>query len=337
MISEAIVKLSRKEDIGYEAAKIVMGEIMEGRATDVQKSAYLTAFGMKGETIEEITGCAEEMRRHALPVRHGLSDVMEIVGTGGDGSHSFNISTTAAIITSAAGVPVAKHGNRAASSRSGAADCLEELGVNISLEPGQAEGMLREADICFLFAQKYHKAMKHVAPIRRELGIRTVFNILGPLTNPANPTMQILGVFDESLLEGMARVLSNLGVKRGMVVYGKEGLDEISVCGPTEVCQFQDGNFTRRTIVPEDAGLQRYGREELRGGTPAQNAAITLAILKGEERGAKRDAAILNAAAALYVAGRAPSLEGAAALAGEMVDSGRAMGKLEEFIRLSHA
>lgn len=334
LIGEAIVKLSRKEDIGYEMAKGVMNEIMSGRASDVQKSAYLTALGMKGETIEEITGSAEEMRNHALPLEHGM-EVLEIVGTGGDHSNSFNISTTAALIVAAAGVPVAKHGNRAASSSSGAADCLEALGVNISLEPEQAAELLKEAGIAFLFAQKYHTAMKYVGPIRRELGIRTVFNILGPLTNPARATMQVMGVYDESLLEPMAHVLSNLGVEKGMVVYGQERLDEISICGPTSVCAFRGGQYKRFTITPESAGLKTGHRGDLLGGTPRENAAITRAILTGEDRGAKRDAAVINAAAALFVAGKKTSLKEAVKLAQETIDSGLALAKLEQFIELS--
>ncbi|MGN0166856.1 MAG: bifunctional anthranilate synthase component II/anthranilate phosphoribosyltransferase [Acetatifactor sp.] len=336
MIQEAIIKLSKKEDIGYEMAKGVMNEIMNGEASDVQKSAYLTALSMKGETIEEITGSAEEMRNHALPVNHGM-DVMEIVGTGGDGSNSFNISTTAALIIAAAGVPVAKHGNRAASSKSGAADCLESLGVNIALEPEKAVKLLREAGICFLFAQKYHTAMKYVGPIRKELGIRTVFNILGPLTNPAKASMQIMGVYDESLLEPMAHVLSNLGVKKGMVVYGQEKLDEISICGPTSVCCFKNGEFRKDTITPESVGLKRAEKGELLGGTPEENAAITRAILEGKEKGAKRDAAVINAAAALFVAGKAGSLQSAVKLAEDTIDSGKALTKLEQFVQLSNA
>lgn len=335
MIDEAIVKLAKKEDIGYDMARTVMDEIMNGEASEVQKSAYLTALGMKGETIDEITGSAEAMRSHALPVRYE-GEVMEIVGTGGDGSDSFNISTTAAIIISAAGVPVAKHGNRAASSKSGAADCLEALGVNISLEPEKAARLLENPGICFLFAQKYHSAMRHVGPIRKELGIRTVFNILGPLTNPVSPAMQIMGVYDESLLDSMARVLSKLGVKKGMVVYGEEKLDEISICGPTKVCMFKGDKFRHHTITPEEMGLKRYGKEELKGGTPQENAAITRAILSGQERGAKRDAAVINAAAALFVAGKASSLKEAAKLAQETIDSGRALEQLEKFIRLSN-
>lgn len=334
-IGEAIIRLSKKQDIGYEMARDVMNEIMSGEASDVQKSAYLTALSMKGETIEEITGSAEAMRDHALPVNHGM-EVMEIVGTGGDGSNSFNISTTASLIIAGAGVPVAKHGNRAASSRSGAADCLEALGVNISVEPEKAEELLREAGICFLFAQKYHTAMKYVGPVRKELGIRTVFNILGPLTNPARACMQVMGVYDESLLEPMAKALSNLGVKRGMVVYGCERLDEISICGPTSICCFKEGKIRMSTITPESAGLKRGEPGELLGGTPAENAAITRAILEGRERGAKRDAAVLNAAAALLVAGKADSLAKAVKLAEETIDSGRALRKLEQFVTLSN-
>ena len=335
MIGEAIIKLTKKQDIGYEMSRDVMNEIMNGEATDVQKSAYLVALSMKGENIEEITGAAEAMRSHALPVEHGM-EVLEIVGTGGDGSNSFNISTTAALIIASAGVPVAKHGNRAASSRSGAADCLEALGVNISLEPEDAARLLREAGICFLFAQKYHTAMKYVGPIRKELGIRTIFNILGPLANPAKATLQIMGVYDESMLEPMARVLSNLGVRKGMVVYGQEKLDEISICGPTSVCCFKDGQFKMDTITPEAVGLKRGAEGDLLGGTPQENAAITKAILEGKERGAKRDAAVINAAAALFVAGKAGSMKDAVKLAEEAIDSGRALAKLQQFVELSN-
>lgn len=335
MIREAIITLSRKQDLSYETARDVMNEIMNGETTDVQKSAYLTALSMKGETIEEITGSAEAMRDHALQVNHGM-EVLEIVGTGGDGSNSFNISTTASLIIAAAGVPVAKHGNRAASSKSGAADCLEALGVNISVEPEKAVELLHEAGICFLFAQKYHTAMKHVGPIRKELGIRTVFNILGPLTNPARASIQVMGVYDESLLEPMAKVLSNLGVKKGMVVYGQEKLDEISICGPTSICCFKDGKIQMDTITPESVGLKRGSRGDLLGGTPAENAAITRAILEGRERGAKRDAAVINAAAALLVAGKADSLAKAVELAEETIDSGKARLKLEQFVQMSN-
>lgn len=334
MIGEAIIKLSKKEDIGYEMAKAVMNEIMSGEATDVQKSAYLTALSMKGETIEEITGSAEEMRRHATRLLHE-QDVLEIVGTGGDGSNSFNISTTAALVISAADVPVAKHGNRAASSRSGAADCLEALGVNISLEPQQSLKLLNEIHICFLFAQKYHSAMKYVGPIRKELGIRTVFNILGPLTNPAGANMEVLGVYDESLVQVLAEVLRNLGVTRGMVVYGQDKLDEISVCAPTTVCEIRDGQLRNYVITPEQLGLKTYEKGELLGGTAAENAAITRAILSGQEQGARRDAVLINAAAGLYVADKAEDLRDGIKLAQELIDGGRAMRQLERFVKYS--
>lgn len=334
MIKEAVAKLSKGEDIGYEMSREVMNEIMSGEASDVLKSAYLTALSQKGESIEEITGSAEEMRNKSVPLSTAI-ETLEIVGTGGDGSNSFNISTTAALVISAAGVPVTKHGNRAASSRSGAADCLEALGVNITVSPERSREILEEIGICFLFAQKYHTAMKYVAPIRRELGIRTIFNILGPLANPASPSMQIMGVYEEGMVETMAKVLANLGIQRGMVVFGKERLDEISVCAPTSICEIDHGRFTTYQITPEQFGMPRYSREELEGGTPAENAAITRAVLCGE-RGAKRDAVVLNAAAALYIAGKAQSMEEGAALAQEMLDSGRALRRLEQFIELSN-
>lgn len=335
MISEAIVKLSKGEDLGYDISKEVMNEIMSGEASDVQKTAYLTALSLKGENIEEITGSAEEMRNHSLKLQ-SAREVLEIVGTGGDGSNSFNISTTASIIISAAGVPVAKHGNRAASSKSGAADCLEALGVDINIEPEKSKKILDEIGICFLFAQKYHTAMKHVGPIRKELGIRTIFNILGPLANPASPTMQIMGVYEEGMLVPMAKVLSNLGIKRGMVVFGQDRLDELSVCAPTSVCEIRDGRFSSYTIKPEECGLKRYDRQELVGGTPKENAEITKAILMGE-KGAKRDAAVLNAGAALYIAGKADTIAAGVRLAEETVDSGRALEQLKKFILLSAA
>lgn len=334
MISEAIIKLSKKEDIGYEMARGVMNEIMNGTATDVQKSAYLTALAMKGETIEEISGSAEEMRAHARKVNHNL-EVLEIVGTGGDGSNSFNISSTSSLVISAAGVPVAKHGNRAASSKSGAADCLEALGVNISIEPEKAAKLLNEIGICFFFAQTYHTAMKYVGPIRKELGIRTVFNILGPLTNPARPTYQVLGVYDESLLDTMPQVLTKLGVKRGLVVYGQDKLDEISASAPTSVCEINNGEYKKYTITPEDFGLERCSKEDLVGGTPAENAVISKAILKGEDKGPKRTAILMNAGAALYIAGKADSIQSGIALAAETIDSGKAYEKLEQFVALS--
>lgn len=334
MIQEAIVKLSRKEDIGYEMAKQVMDEIMSGEATEVQKSAYLMALSMKGETIEEITGSAEEMRNHALPLNANVES-LEIVGTGGDGSNSFNISTTASMVIAAAGVPVTKHGNRAASSKSGAADCLEALGVNLNIAPEKSRQIVEELGICFLFAQKYHSAMKYVGPIRKELGIRTIFNILGPLTNPAKPSYIVLGVYDESLLMPMAQVLNKLGIKRGLVVFGKEKLDEISAAGPTAVCELNQGTITSYTITPEEMGLERCEKEALRGGTPEENAEITRRILQGE-KGPRRDAVLLNAGAALYVAGKAASIREGVELAAEIIDCNKAMEKLNAFVAMTN-
>lgn len=334
MIKEAIIKLSKKEDIGYETAKAVMNEIMSGEASDVLKSAYLTALSMKGETIEEIIGSAEEMRAHAVGIQTD-ADTLEIVGTGGDGSNSFNISTTSAFVISAAGVPVTKHGNRAASSKSGAADCLEALGVNISPEPEKSEAALKEIGMCFLFAQKYHTAMKYVGPIRKELGIRTVFNILGPLTNPAFPAYYVLGVYDETMLQTMAKVLAGLGVKKALVVYGQEKMDEISAVGPTSVCELENGNLKNYVITPEEMGLTRCSKEDLQGGTPEENAEITKAILRGE-KGPKRDTVLLNAGAALYVAGRTASIADGVKLAAETIDSGKAMAQLEKFVELTN-
>ncbi len=334
MIKEAILKLSRKEDLTYSEAEAVMNEIMGGEATPVQMAAYLTALSLKGETIDEITASAAGMRAHCIKLLHDM-DVLEIVGTGGDGANSFNISTTSALVIAAAGVPVAKHGNRAASSRSGAADVLEALGVNITVPPEKSSQLLKSIQICFLFAQNYHIAMKYVAPIRKELGIRTVFNILGPLSNPAGANMELMGVFDESLVEPLAQVMANLGVRRGMVVFGQDKLDEISMSAPTSVCEIRDGWFQSYTVTPEQFGYTRCSKEELKGGTPEENAEITRAILAGTERGPKRDAVCLNAGAALYITGRAGTMEEGVRMAEGLIDSGKAMEKLEAFIRES--
>ena len=331
MIKEAIIKLSKKQDLTYAEAETVMDEIMSGQATPVQMSAYLTALSLKGETIDEITASAAGMRAHCIKLLHNL-DVLEIVGTGGDGSNSFNISTTSSLVIAAGGVPVAKHGNRAASSKSGAADVLEALGVKITLTPERSAEILKKINICFLFAQNYHIAMKYVAPIRKELGIRTVFNILGPLSNPAGANMELMGVYDQSLVEPLAQVMANLGVNRGMVVYGQDSLDEISMCAPTSVCEIRDGKFTSYEITPEQFGYERCEKGALTGGTPAENAEITKAILKGEEKGPKRQAVCLNAGTALYIAGKAASIEEGVKLAESLIDSGAALKKLEEFV-----
>lgn len=335
MIKEAILKLVNQENLTYEEAEQVMDEIMSGAASDIQKSAYLVAMSMKGETIDEITASAAGMRKHCVKLLHD-QEVLEIVGTGGDKSNSFNISTTSSIVVAAAGVPVAKHGNRAASSKSGAADVLEALGVNITIAPEKAKEVLNKLGICFLFAQNYHLAMKYVAPVRRELGVRTVFNILGPLTNPAGATMQLMGVYDESMVETMAHVLFNLGVKKAMVVYGQDCLDEISMSAPTTVCEVKNGIFKTYEITPEQFGFQRCSKEDLVGGTPEENAQITRDILNGV-KGPKRDAVVLNSAAGLYIADdNVSSLEEAVKIIEEVIDSGKALEKLEQFIAMTN-
>ncbi len=335
MIAEAIKKVVRKQDLTYQEAREVMDEIMSGEATEVQEASYLTAMTMKGETIDEITASAEGMRAAGLRLLHDM-EVLEIVGTGGDGANSFNISTTSSMIIAAAGIPVAKHGNRAASSKSGAADCLEALGVNIDIGPARNLEILKKINICFFFAQKYHSAMKYVGPVRRELGIRTIFNILGPLTNPAGATMQLMGVFDEELVEPLAKVLQNLGVKSGMVVYGQDTLDEISVCAPTRVCEIRGDKTENYVITPEQFGYKTADKKELVGGTPEENAKITRDILTGKEKGSKREAVCMNAGAGLYIAGKVDSLEAGIRMAEELIDSGAANRKLEEFIEESN-
>lgn len=332
MIKEAIVKIVDKQDLSYEEAYQVMNEIMSGETTQIQNAAFLSALSTKStkaETIDEISGCAAAMRDHALRMEHDM-DLMEIVGTGGDGAHSFNISTTSALVTAAGGIKIAKHGNRAASSQCGTADCLEALGVNIDLTPEQCMELLQKDGICFFFAQKYHTSMKYVGAIRKELGFRTVFNILGPLTNPASPQRQLLGVYDRSLVEPLARVLTSLGVKRGMVAYGEDKLDEISLSAPTFICEFNQGNYKSYTIRPEDFGFSQCTKEDLRGGTPEENAQITLSVLKGE-KGQKREAVLLNAGAALFIGEKAGSFAEGVKLAEEIIDSGRALQKLEDF------
>ena len=335
MIKEAILKLAKKVDLTYQEAEAVMNEIMGGEATPVQMASYLTALSLKGETIDEITASAAGMRAHCVKLLHDMN-VLEIVGTGGDGSNSFNISTTAAMVIAAGGVPVAKHGNRAASSKCGAADVLEALGVRITLSPEESARLLKKINICFLFAQNYHIAMKYVAPIRKELGIRTVFNILGPLSNPAGANMELMGVFDDTLVEPLAQVMMKLGVKRGMVVYGQDRLDEISMCAPTSVCEIRNGWFQSYELTPEQFGYARCSKEELQGGLPEENAAITKAILNGNDKGAKGQAVGRTGGAALYIAGKSDTMEKGVRMAEELLDSGAAMRKLEEFIRESN-
>ena len=337
MIKEAIEKIVSKQDLTYDEAYTVMNEIMNGETTQVQNAAYLAALSTKStkaETIDEISGSAMAMRDHALKVEHAM-DVLDIVGTGGDHAHSINISTTAAMSIAAAGVKVAKHGNRAASSQCGTADCLEALGGNIQQSPEQCVTLLKEVGMCFFFAQKYHSSMKYVGAIRKELGFRTVFNILGPLTNPGSPKMQLLGVYDEYLVEPLARVLVSLGVKRGMVVYGQDKLDEISLSAPTSVCEIRDGWYKSYVITPEDFGFARCTKDDLKGGAPEENAAITRAILSGE-KGHKRNAVLMNAGAALYIGGKAESMKDGIALAAALIDSGKALETLERFITVSN-
>lgn len=337
MIKEAIVKIVNKEDLTYDEAYTVMNEIMSGETSPTQNAAFLAALSTKSakaETTDEIAGCAAAMRDHATKVETCM-DVLEIVGTGGDNAQSFNISTTSALVAAAGGVKIAKHGNRAASSNSGTADCLEALGVNINQSPDRCIEMLKEAGMCFFFAQKYHTSMKYVGAIRRELGFRTVFNILGPLTNPASPKRQLLGVYDEYLVEPLAQVLINLGVKRGMVVYGQDKLDEISMSAPTKICEINNGWFKTYTIKPEQFGFERCTKADLKGGTPEENAQITRDILSGKQ-GHMRNAVLMNAGAALYLYDKADSLKSGIALAAELIDSGAALKTLEKVIEVSN-
>ena len=337
MIKEAIVKIVNKGDLTYDEAYAVMNEIMSGETSATQNAAFLAALSTKSaraETTDEIAGCAAAMREHATKVQTDM-ELFEIVGTGGDNAHSFNISTTSALVAAAGGMKVAKHGNRAASSRSGTADCLEALGVNIHQSPARCIELLREVGMCFFFAQKYHTSMKYVGSIRKELGFRTVFNILGPLTNPGMPSMQLLGVYDEYLVTPLAQVLVSLGVKRGMVVYGQDKLDEISLNSPTTVCEIRDGWFKSYVITPEDFGFARCAKADLVGGTPAENAQITRAILQGEP-GHKRNAVLLNSGAALYIGGKADSMKAGVALAADIIGSGKALDMLERFIAVSN-
>lgn len=337
MIQKAIVKIVNKEDLTYEEAYTVMNEIMNGETTQTQNAAFLAALSTKSaraETTDEIAGCAAAMRAHATKVETGM-ELFEIVGTGGDNAHSFNISTTSALIAAASGMKVAKHGNRAASSKCGTADCLEALGVNIYQSPAKCIELLQKVGICFFFAQQYHTAMKYVGAVRKELGFRTVFNILGPLTNPGTPAMQLLGVYDDYLVEPLAQVLIQLGIKRGMVVYGQDKLDEISLSAPTTVCEIREGWFKTSVITPEDFGFARCTKEDLKGGTPEENAQITRSILNGE-KGHRRNTVLMNAGAALYIGGKANNMQDGIALAAEIIDSGKALATLNQLIAISN-
>ena len=333
MIKEAIIQAAKRENLSFETAEAVMNEIMEGKASEIQMAAYLAAMSVKGETIDEITASATGMRKHCTRILHDMN-VLEIVGTGGDHSNSFNISTTSALVISAAGIPVAKHGNRAATSRTGSADVLEALGVDITISPEHSLHLLKTINICFLFAQNYHISMKYVAPVRRELGIRTIFNILGPLVNPAGANMELLGVYEPELIEPMAKVLCNLGVKSGMVVYGQDGLDEISMGAPTTVCELRNGFIKTYDVTPEQFGFERCTRDDLRGGTPVENAEITRSILGGE-KGTRRSAVLLNSAAAIHIAKPEIEINDAIKMAAEAIDSGKAKKQLEQFVELS--
>jgi len=331
MIQQAIHDVTERKNLDFDTAKQVMGEIMNGEATQAQMASFLTGLRMKGESIEEITACAAVMREKALKLTPSF-DVIDIVGTGGDEVGTFNISTTSAFVVAAGGVPVAKHGNRSVSSKSGAADVLEQLGVNLALTAEQSEKLLEETGMCFMFAQAYHSSMKYAAPVRKELAIRTIFNILGPLSNPAGATMQLLGVYDKSLVEPLAKVLSNLGVTRGLVVCGADGLDEATVTGPTHVCEIRFGKLKAYDITPEEVGLTRYELSDIIGGTPEENAQITRDILSGELKGAKRDIVILNSAMSLYLGIDDCTIKDCVRRATELIDSGMAYAKLNEFV-----
>lgn len=330
MIKEAIAQLVKREDLTSEVMEQVMEEIMTGEATDAQKASFLTALSMKGETIDEITSAAKVLRSHCERFLNDM-DVLEIVGTGGDGSNTINISTLSSVVVSAAGIPVAKHGNRAASSKCGTADCLEALGVKIDCAPARSAQILKDINLCFLFAQKYHPAMRFVGAVRKEMGIRTLFNVLGPLANPAGATMQLFGVYSEELVEPLAHVLRNLGVKRAMVVYGRDSMDEISLSADTKVCEFKNDEFKSYVIKPEDLGLTRCNKEDLVGGTPQENAAIVNDILGGA-KGPKTDVVLLNAGAAIYLASDGITLKDGIEKAREIIVSGKAKKQLKEFI-----
>lgn len=335
MIQEAIYQVINKQNLSLEQTKTVMEEIMEGRATNSQIGSFLTAMRMKGETIEEITACATVMREKCTKI-HPDMDVLDIVGTGGDEANTFNISTVSAFVVSAGGVPVAKHGNRSVSSKCGSADLLEALGINIALTAEQSAQILDKIGMCFMFAPTYHASMKYAAPVRKELSVRTIFNILGPLANPAGANMQLLGVYDENLVEPLARVLANLGVKRAMVVHGHDGLDEVTLCDTTTICEVNNGKLNSFFLSPEQLGLEKCLPQDLVGGDPQENAAIAMDILDGS-KGPKRNVVVLNSALCLYMSHNRITLRECVKMAEELIDSGSARAQLEKFIRLSNS
>jgi len=335
MIQQAIKQLISKEDLSFDMAKAVMDEIMTGNATNAQIAAFITALRMKGESIDEITACASSMRSIGLKLRHE-GDVLDIVGTGGDEAYTFNISTISSIVISAAGIPVAKHGNRSVSSKCGSADVLEALGVKIDIPVEKSEQILKEIGLCFLFAPLYHSSMRYAAPVRKELGVRTIFNILGPLCSPANANLQLLGVYDENLVEPMARVLARLGVKRAMVVHGHDGLDEVSLSAKTTVCEVNKGQVNSFFMDPRQFGFDYCKPEELTGGDPAENARIALDILNGA-KGPKRDIVLLNSAVCLYMTYNNVTLSECVRMAADTIDSGKALEQLNKFIKLSNS
>ncbi|NLZ81303.1 MAG: anthranilate phosphoribosyltransferase [Clostridiales bacterium] len=335
MIQQAIKEVLSGNNLDFDTSKEVMQEMMDGTATQAQMGALLAALSMKGETVDEITACAEVMRENGLKI-NPVRNVIDIVGTGGDGMGTFNISTTSAFVIAAGGVPVAKHGNRGVSSKSGAADVLESLGINLNLTPERNEQILNQSNICFMFSQIYHTSMKYAAPVRKEMGVRTIFNILGPLASPASAKMQLMGVYDEKLVEPLSKVLVNLGVIRGLVVNGSDGMDEITLTGPTKVCEIRHGNLTRYEVTPEQFGFKSCNLSDLIGGTPAENAIITQNILTGTEKGSKRDVVVLNSAMALYLGIDDCSVVDCIRMAEDIIDSGKAVAKLEEFKKLTN-
>lgn len=333
-MQQALYDIVNKKDLTIDRTKSLMYEIMEGRATDAQIASFLTGMRLKGETIEEITACAMVMREKCSRITPP-KDTLDIVGTGGDELATFNISTISSFVISAAGVPVAKHGNRSVSSKCGSADLLEALGVNIELSPEKCEKVLEEIDLCFLMAQTFHSSMKYVAKVRKELGIRTLFNILGPLANPANANYCLIGVYDENLVEPLANVLANLGVKRGMVVHGHDGLDEISLTTSTTICEVSDGKLNSFFLSPEQFGFERCEIKDIVGGDPKENAEIALKVLNGE-KGPKRDIILLNSAVCLYMFYNNCTLRECVRMAADVLDSGKALKKLNEFIEISN-